>query len=129
MSKKLTLADLLTKKEQLKKKKKRTMALYIESLDAEIVIEEPSRAFAMEAIEMAQDQTRSDQADAHVVYNCVIEPNLKDKDLQKQFECVEPTDIVDIIFRSGEVSAISGHVLELAGYGQGVQKVDKELKN
>lgn len=129
MNKKLTITDLLKQKEELKRKKKRTLTLHVESLDAEIVIEEPSRAFAMEAIEMAQDQTRSDQADAHVVYNCVIEPNLKDKELQKQFGCVEPTDIVDIIFLSGEVSAISGHVLELSGYGQGVKKVDRDLKN
>ncbi|NBI30899.1 phage tail assembly chaperone [Chengkuizengella marina] len=129
MSKKLTIADLLSQKEQLKKRKKRTMTLYIESVDAEIIIEEPSRAFAMEALEMAQDDKRSDQADTHVVYHCVVEPNLKDKELQKQFGCVEPTDIVDIIFRPGEVSTISRQVLELAGYGQGVQKVDREIKN
>lgn len=129
MGKKLTIQELMAQKETLKKKKHRTETLYIESLDAEIVIQEPSRALALEAIEMASDDTRSDKADAHVVYNCVIEPNLKDASLQKEFGCVEPTDIVDMIFRPGEIAAISGHALQLSGYGKGVTKVDKELKN
>ncbi len=129
MSKKLTIKDLLAQKEQLKKKKElRTQELYIESLDADITIQEPSRALALEALEMAQEG-KSDEADVYIVYHCVIEPDLKDKELQKEFGCVEPTDIVTMIFRPGEISAISGFALQLAGYGQGVRKVDRDLKN
>lgn len=129
MSKTITVADLLKQKDELKKKKQRTQKLYVESLGAEIVIQEPIKGLALEALEMAQDSTRSDKADAHVCYHCVIEPNLKDPELQKQFGCVEPTDIVDMIFLPGEVSAIGGHIMQLAGYGQSVKKLDKELKN
>ncbi|CAM3442190.1 phage tail assembly chaperone [Marinicrinis lubricantis] len=128
MGKKLSITDLLAQKEQLRKKRKRTMSLHVDSLDAEIVIEEPSRVFALEALEMAQDPMRRDKADAHVVYHCVVEPNLKDRDLQKQFGCAEPTDIVDMIFRAGEVSSISGYILQLAGFDS-VKKVDADLKN
>lgn len=129
MSNKLTIKDLLANKEQMKdKKKQRAQDLYIESLDAEITIQEPSRALALEALEMAQ-AGKSDEADIHLVYQCVTEPDLKNKELQKAFGCVEPTDIVSMIFRSGEISAISGFALQLAGYGQGVVKVDRELKN
>jgi hypothetical protein len=129
MAKKMTIADLIAQKEQLKKGKSRTQTLYIESLDAEITIEEPSRAIVLEALEMGQDDTRSDMADVYVVYHCVIEPNLKDARLQKEFGCAEPTDIVGMIFRAGEIGAISGHALQLAGYGQGVKKVDDDIKN
>lgn len=129
MSKKLTVADLLQQKDQLKQKKQRTQTLYVESLDAEIVIQEPTRLLALEALEIAQDRTRSDKADAHVIYHCVIEPNLKDPELQKQLGCVEPTDIADIIFRPGEVAAVGGHIMQLAGYGQSVKKLDQDLKN
>jgi hypothetical protein len=129
MSKKLTIKDLLAQKAQLKQKKQRTQTLYVESLDAEIVIQEPSRALALEALEMAQDDMQSDKADPYLVYQCVVEPNLKDPQLQKEFGCVEPTDIVSMIFRSGEIGAISGHALQLAGFGQGVKKVDADLKN
>lgn len=130
MSKKpMTVADLLARKDKLKKKEGSTQTIYIESLDAHIVIKEPSRAFCLEVLEMANDNTRSDKADAHVVYHCVQEPNLKDTGLQKEFGCVEPVDIVDMIFKPGEVTAISGHCLQLAGYGSGVKKVDADLKN
>lgn len=129
MAKKLTISDLLAQKEQLKNKQQRRQMLYIESLDAEITIQEPSRAIALEGIGMAQDPSTSDKADVYIVYHCVVEPNLKDAELQKSFGCVEPTDIVEMIFRPGEIAAISGHVLQLAGYGNGVSKADEELKN
>ncbi|MEF3313328.1 hypothetical protein PV433_31040 [Paenibacillus sp. GYB004] len=129
MKKTLTITDLLAQKDQLKKRKGRQQRLYVESLDAEIVIEEPSRELAAEALEMANDETLSDKADAHVVYHTVVSPNLKDPKLQKEFGCAEPTDIVDILFRPGEIAAISGFALQLAGYGHTVRKVDAELKN
>ncbi|WP_144940118.1 phage tail assembly chaperone [Paenibacillus sp. 32O-W] len=126
---KMTVKDLLAKKDQLKQKKARTQTLYVESLDAEIVIQEPSRSVALEALSMVHDDEKSEMADIHVVYNCVIEPNLKEPELQKAFGCAEPTDIVSMVFRAGEISSISGHALQLAGYSKGVRAIDKELKN
>ncbi len=128
MGKKLTIKDLIAQKEKLKKKERRTQDLYVESLDANITIQEPSRDVAIEGMEMAQEG-KSDEADVYIVYHTVIEPNLKDPELQKEFGCVEPTDIVLPLFRSGEIASIAGHALQLAGYGQGVKKVDRDLKN
>lgn len=129
MNKQITIKDLLANKEQLKKKNAEKETLYIKSLAGNITIIEPSKALCMEVIEMAQDNARSDKADAYMVYNCVVEPNLKDAGLQKEFGCVEPTDIVDILFKSGETASITGHCLQLAGYGRGLKKVDNDLKN
>jgi len=129
MGKRLTVAELLAKKEQLKQRKKRTQTIYVESLDAEIVIQEPSHAIALESLEMAHDPGNNDRADIHVVYHCVVEPNLKDAELQIEFGCAEPTDIVGKVFLPGEIAAISGHALQLAGYGTSVRKVDDDLKN
>jgi hypothetical protein len=129
MSKKLTIAQLLERKESLKQRTQRKQTLYVESLDAEIVIQEPSRSLAIEGLEMTQDAATSEQADLHLVYHCVIEPNLKDAELQKAYCCAEPTDIVAALFLPGEIGAISGFALQLAGYGgKGVTKVDAELK-
>ncbi|BBI32488.1 phage tail assembly chaperone [Cohnella abietis] len=128
MSKIVTIQQLLEQKEQLKKKQKRKQRLFIESLDGEIVIQEPDRAIALEGVEMAQGD-RADYADVHIAYHSVIDPNLRDPELQKAFGCSEPTDIVNLIFRAGEITAISGHALQLAGFGQGVRKVDETVKN
>lgn len=129
VSKKLTVAELLVRKEQIKNKKAKTITLYVASLDGEIEVQEPSREVATEALTMAADDTKSDFADIHVLYNCVTVPNLKDEQLQKEFGCVEPTDIVSMLFLPGEIASISGHALQMAGYGSGVKKVDAEIKN
>jgi hypothetical protein len=129
VGKQLTIADLLAEKEKLKRGKRRTANLYIESLDGEITIQEPDRSIAIEALTMAQDDSRSQMADPYIVYHCVVQPDLKDAQLQKEFGCVEPTDIVGILFRPGEIAAISGHALKLAGFGEGVRKVDRDIKN
>ncbi len=129
MSKPLTITELIAQKEKLRNRKKRTQTLLIESLDSNIVIQEPDREIALEALGMSQDDSKSNMADVHVVYHSVIEPNLKDTKLQQEFGCVEPTDIVSMIFLPGEIDAISGHALQLAGYGKGVRQVDNELKN
>jgi hypothetical protein len=127
MSKPLTITDLLKQKEQLKKKQKKTATLYVESLDAEIEIEAPDRALFIELVNKAV--SGDDTADAYAVLQCVKSPNLKDENLQKEFKCLTPIEIVDKIFEPGEIAAISGHAMELAGYGKGVTKVEKEIKN
>lgn len=126
---KITIAELLSKKEQLKNKKPKTQTLYVESLGGEIVIQEPDESIAIEALQMTQDAGKEDLADPYLVYNCVIEPNLKDPSLQTEFGCKEPTDIPKIIFKSGELATIGGFALKLAGYGNGVRAVDEKLKN
>ncbi|HZG81489.1 MAG TPA: hypothetical protein VEZ13_12040 [Brevibacillus sp.] len=129
MSKKITIAKLLENKSKLKNKKAKRQTLFIASLDGEIVIQEPEKSVALEALEMAQDSERENKADPYLVYHCVVEPNLKDPTLQQEFGCSEPFDIVDMIFQPGEVAAIGGFALKLAGFATGVKAVDDEIKN
>lgn len=126
----LTIEQLLEQKAKLKSRTAKTKRLHVESLEAEIVIKEPQRAIALEGLEMVQDGSRSDLADLHMVYHAVVEPNLKDPRLQEAFECKEPTDIVEMLFKPGEISMIAGFALELAGYAKGVRPVvEDEVKN
>lgn len=123
----ISIAELLQRKDQLKKKSNKTANLYIDSLDSEIVIKAPDRQLAFELISKAQagDQT----ADAFAVLQCVIEPNLKDSSLQEGLGVLSPLDVVDALFSPGEVAAISSHILKLSGFGNGVKQVDEEVKN
>lgn len=125
----LTIEQLLEQKAKIKQRSSSTQRLYVDSLDAEIVIKEPARAIALEGLGMVQDASQSDMADLHIVYHTVIEPNLKDPRLQEAYECKEPTDIVEMIFKPGEISMISGYALKLAGYEKGVKPVEEEIKN
>ena len=120
---KITLNELLRRKEQMLESKKtpKRAQVYVRSLDGTITIEAPPAALARDAQSM-------DDADRYMVYQCVIDPNLKSKELQDAYGCFEPMEIVDKIFDDGEVPQISLECLRLAGYIESVKAVD-EIKN
>ena len=117
---KLTLAELLRRKEQMleSKETKKTLDLYVKSIDAVITVEEPSGALCRDANDM---QPR--EGDKYMCYECIVEPNLKDAEVQKQFGCTNPMDIVDVIFAPGEIPQIAIECMKLAGYMGGVEAV------
>ena len=119
-STKLTLAELMRRKEQMlaSKKNKRTQDLYVKSLDATITIEEPDGALCRDANDM-----EAGEGDKYMCYECIVEPNLKDKELQESFGCKEPMDIVEMIFKAGEIPQIAIECMKLAGYMGGVETV------
>lgn len=125
---KLTVTSLLKDKEKFQVKENITEELYLNRLDASITIKKPERSLCLEAFEMTNDNNQMKNADPFVVYNIVVEPNLKDPQLQKEFGCVEPTDIVSKIFESGEIASIAIFGFKLAGYDNGVDKVT-DIKN
>lgn len=117
---KLTLAELLRRKEQMQesKKVKKTQDLYIKSIDATITIEEPTGALCRDANDMEPGE-----GDKYLCYECIIEPNLKSKEVQDTFDCAVPMDVVDIIFAPGEIPQIAIECMKLAGYMGGVEAV------
>lgn len=121
---KVTLKDLIARAEQSKADKKELRQLYVASLDGTITIIKPDRAMVLEAMDMGNEE----DGDRYLVYNCVVEPNLKDKDLQNAYKTVSPLDIVDKIFDPGEVASISKEIVRLAGYIDSVKVVD-DIKN
>lgn len=125
---KLTVTDLMKNKERYQVKENVTEEVFIDRLGASVTIRKPEKSLCIEAMQMAQDPNLISKSDAFVVYSVIVEPNLKDKELQKEFGCVEPTDIVDKIFEPGEVTSIAKLALELAGYTKALKKV-KDLKN
>ena len=121
---KLTLEEVLRRKEQIleAKKQRKRCDLYIDSLGGIITIAEPRKGIISDAKGMDDDN----EANKFVVYDCVVEPNLKNQKLQTEFNCGEPTDIVDIFFKEGEIAQIATKAMELAGYMKGSVQ---ELKN
>lgn len=117
---KLTLAELLRRKEQMlaARKTKKTLDLYVKSLDATITIEEPDGALCRDANDMEPGE-----GDKYMCYECIKEPNLKAKDAQEAFGCAEPMDIVEVVFKAGEIPQIAIECMKLAGYMGGVEAV------
>lgn len=119
-STKLTLSELIKRKEQMlaAKKIKKTQDLYIKSIDAVITIEEPDGGLCRDANDMEPGE-----GDKYMCFECIKEPNLKSQELQDTYGCTEPMDIVDIIFAPGEIPQIAIECMKLAGYMGGVEQV------
>lgn len=109
---KLTLDELIRRKEQIFRSKKReeTAEIYVKTLDGNIIIRTPSNAIMSDVAEMPTEDVNK-----YIVYNCVISPSLKDSRLQQAYECREPMDIIDKLFLPGEAAQIAKKCMELAG--------------
>lgn len=118
--KKLSLTDLIENKDKYQVKTGVEKDLYLEQLGATVTILQPERSMVLDSFESESDE--------YLVYNIVIEPNLKDPGLQKKYECMEPMDIVTKIFDPGTVTGIAKAGLKLAGYDSKVKMVE-DLKN
>ena len=106
--------------------------LYIPRLNADIKIS-LTKADVRDFLEVTQDPKSTNEqsigAGRNLIYSIVSEPNLKDKELQKAFECEEPTDIVPAIFTDGEMIDIAEYAIEVGGFRKGTISVVEELKN
>ena len=117
---KLTLDELIRRKEQMleAKKTRKKQDIYIRSLDAIITVQEPDTGLCRDAAEMSDGE-----GDVYMCYESVVEPNLKDKELQEAYGCASPMDIVNMIFAPGEIPQIAIECMKLAGYMGGVETV------
>lgn len=119
----VTIAELIDKKDEISANKKKHYA--IETSIGEIICKLPTSGLVAEAWGMADTMT----ANKFMILNCCVEPNLKDSQLQKEFGCGEPTDIVPLLFQVGEISRIPTLLMELAGFNQNLNhKVVSDVK-
>lgn len=124
-AKKLTLADIIAKKEQILDSRKSIGKIFIPSLDGYIVVQKPDRALLADAQEIKNGM----DSNVHIVYNCVVEPDLKDKDTQKEFGVHTPKELLQVIMNDGEIGDVAASLMTLAGYGDTGVELIKDIKN
>jgi len=122
--KKVTLDELIKNALEKKKGGRKTKKRFVQSLNGCIGIEKPDRKLCLDALDMDD----SAEADAYLVYECVIEPSLKNPELHKAYGVVRPLDIVNEVFEPGEIANISNEILRFAGYLDSVGPVE-DVKN
>ena len=123
MGKIVSIQDLIKKKKKIQARKNKLYDLEIPDFGT-VTIKQPTISLIMEA------QNMESNSDQYIIYETFVSPNLKDKELQKEFECTEPTDIVNKIFKIGEIAYIGRAIMECAGFNKDVKyKLHEELKN
>lgn len=118
----VSVKDLIERKESIEAKKK---DLYdVDTSIGVITVKQPSAALVADA------RALSENNDAYLIVETVVEPNLKDPELQKAFGCRDALDVPAALFKPGEVMAISRAIMECAGYAVNIEtRVHRELKN
>lgn len=118
----VSIDELIQKKEELANRKKRQFDLQTSA--GAMTVKLPTRALIAEATDL---ETGSDD---YILMNTIVAPDLSDKNLQKAYGCVEPTDIIGKIFDAGEIVQMVRKIMELAGWRQDIQAdLHEEVKN
>lgn len=117
-NKQLKLQDLINKAGEHRQSKNKTLEIYVKSFDGIFKMKKPSNALLLESLDIASEDAH--EGDIHLIYNSVIEPNLKSEELQESYGVARPVEIVDELFDLGEIKAVATILAESAGYGKDV---------
>lgn len=119
MSNKITIEDIIAKKDEIKKVKNKVIKLYIKSLGGYVELAMPDRKLIADSLNF----DNGIESDIHLVSNSMISPDLKDKEAQKAFGVLTPKELLTEIFLDGEVGVMAGEIMKFAGYDNNAVKV------
>lgn len=130
---KLTLADIVAKKQAREKDAKKTLDLHLDSYDLDITVKKlDDETFAYIAEKYKEDEMALVN---RIIYECVVEPKLKDEKTQEALgiKC-EPSKIMDetvkVVFPSmAERGGIATEILNFSDLAKGGVSVVEHLKN
>ena len=75
------------------------------------------------------DFAKAYDVNALLVVEGVIEPDLKNKELQKHFGATTPKELAKILFPGGELTEIANKITELSGFNSPEDEDEEEIKN
>jgi hypothetical protein len=115
-----SIQELIEMKQAINDKRNEIKTMFIPSLDTEVTFKTATRAEVFNVRKMEEIEI-----DVYLIYSHMIEPNLKDKELQETFNSgCKPHMIIDKMFDMEEISKLSLSII-----GKDVEEMTKDLKN
>ena len=114
------IAEVPTKELKLKRLSELTGADFIVKLKAI-----PAKRFTelvsdIKAKDGSVDMTKAYDANVKIALAGLIDPSMKDKDLQEKFGCSTPGQLIEKIFNGAEIGVMADAVTELSGFSGNV---------
>lgn len=75
------------------------------------------------------DFSKSYDINALLAVEGVVEPDLKNKELQAHFGVATPKELAKLLFPGGELAEVSGKITELSGFSGNGDDIEEEIKN
>lgn len=124
----ISAKDLINKKQLIEDKKESQLEIEVPDVGT-FLFRLPTINDYQDAQAKAKNRPDEAMENKYLIYTCCVEPALNDKELQDEFGCKEPIDIVDKLFMIGEISNIARILVEQAGFGDDYMRVVKKAKN
>lgn len=119
----ITIKELITNREKIEQKKQNLFDL--KTSIGTVTIKPPTLPLMLEITDLEKDIS-----DKYLILQSVVEPDLKNKELQKAYGCMEPIDIVEKLFQPGEIFSISKKIMSCSGFGAEIEaKIHEKVKN
>jgi hypothetical protein len=101
----ITIEDLLKNKKKIEEEKNKLITLKLKEFDGEVKAKKLTFEEFMEIGEI--------DADEEVIYNCLVQPNLKVDELILKLNCQNnPIEVVKKVFSRKTIKALSSKILE-----------------
>jgi hypothetical protein len=129
-NKKVSLEQLIKKKLEKDGKRNATKEVYVESLDGNITVNNPSDTQRIEFADKTKNNSYIDMMEAYtkLIYDCC--PMLHSKELQESIGVSYPYDTVKAIFDTDEIADIGVKVLNFFDDDTDeVAETDEKIKN
>jgi hypothetical protein len=124
----VTVADLLARADELKKKDRKRKKLEIVGFGVVEIIE-PTAAQMEDSLKLGADEGAGSDGDAHLVAECIVSPSMKDPALLGKFGVPTPDELVKVLFRQGDRAHLAKTIMSFGGYdGSGVKEIET-IKN
>jgi len=137
MSNKITIESLIQRAEQRKNDKIKFKEVYNKLLDGNLVLKRIPLTQVVDLLDKLDGESikLKDCIELYkeLIYRCC--PILQNKELQDEFGCAEPYDIVTEVFEDnvGEINTVAEQVLDMYGMADEhkpiIVEVEKEIKN
>jgi len=123
--KKLTFDDIIAKKMAKDAKLNETIDIEVPSMGGMLTFNYPSEDIKMETMDILGEKTEKEglRACDYIIYNCC--PMLKNPELHKQMECLDPKEIVSKFLDIEERVEIGQKLFKFSG----LMKMSEEVKN
>lgn len=123
----ITTDDLINKVSE--KKKTKYIYMHVKSLDGVVKVRVPKYNLMMESIDISNKEGEY-EGNLHLLYESIVEPNLKDTRLHEAYNVDRPYDVISEIFSFGEILSMVKNISQSADFNtERVVTLVDDIKN
>lgn len=124
----LNAKELIKKRDLINQKKNKEIEIEVPETGT-FIFRLPTLEDYEDSEAYAKGRKKQTLANNYLLHACCLEPNLRDEELLKAYDCKDPVDIIEKILLVGEITSIADALVKKAGFDKDNIKVVDKIKN